>query len=224
MNFRSARNPAALLPPSPSSLTITPAARGGRAAKSTTQVAACARPDRARVDAEVGQRQGLHRLLLRRHDPLERRVPRLVDLLHHADHRRQRPVTTAYPSSVTRRIVTSDPAMSTFDASVSCGTPEPLGHHRRHHPGPRVGRLRPDDHQVEPDLPERRGQRQRRRQRVRPGQAVVGHVHRLVRAHRQRLADRLGRLAPGPSTRSSPRRRAPRRSSGPPRSRTRRAR
>ena len=33
------------------------------------------------------------------------------------------PVTTAYPSSVTRRTVTDDPSMSTFDASVSCGTP-----------------------------------------------------------------------------------------------------
>ena len=38
MNFLSARNSAALAPPSPSSFTITPAARGGRAAKSATEV------------------------------------------------------------------------------------------------------------------------------------------------------------------------------------------
>ena len=40
MNFRPARNPAALAPPSPSSFTITPAARGGRDAKPSTQLAA----------------------------------------------------------------------------------------------------------------------------------------------------------------------------------------
>src|SRR6185312_16199677 len=44
MNFRSARNAAALAPPSPSSLTTTPAARGGRAAKSATSVAEPPRP------------------------------------------------------------------------------------------------------------------------------------------------------------------------------------
>src|SRR5262249_54621122 len=33
------------------------------------------------------------------------------------------PVTTAYPSSVIRRMVTEEPSMSTFDASVSCATP-----------------------------------------------------------------------------------------------------
>src|SRR5690606_10988385 len=39
-----------------------------------------------RVDVEVGDGQGLHRLLLGGHDALERRVARLVDLLGHADH------------------------------------------------------------------------------------------------------------------------------------------
>ena len=44
MNFRSARNPAAFVPPSPSSFTICPACRGGRAAKSATPVDAFASP------------------------------------------------------------------------------------------------------------------------------------------------------------------------------------
>ena len=89
MNFCAARNSAALAPPSPSSLTIVPACRGGRSAKSTTSVAAFARPTRAVSMPGVGAAHHLQRLLLRGHDPLERRVPRLVDLLHHADHRRQ---------------------------------------------------------------------------------------------------------------------------------------
>src|SRR3712207_1070909 len=38
-----------------------------------------AQPDGRRVDAQVGQGQGLHRLLLGRHDPLEGGVPGLVD-------------------------------------------------------------------------------------------------------------------------------------------------
>src|SRR5215469_6071389 len=45
-----------------------------------------AEPDQGRVDARVGQAHRLDRLLLRRHDPLERRVARFVDLLDHADH------------------------------------------------------------------------------------------------------------------------------------------
>jgi hypothetical protein len=44
MNLRSARNAAALLPPSPSSFTTTPAARGGRLAKSSTHYPAFASP------------------------------------------------------------------------------------------------------------------------------------------------------------------------------------
>src|SRR5271165_1501274 len=46
--------------------------------------------DRGGVDARVREAERLHRLLLRRHDALERRVARLVDLLDHADHRGKR--------------------------------------------------------------------------------------------------------------------------------------
>src|SRR5680860_526061 len=45
--------------------------------------------DLARVDPEVGHRPRLDRLLLGGHDPLERRVPRLVDLVGDADQGRQ---------------------------------------------------------------------------------------------------------------------------------------
>src|SRR5208282_5210194 len=49
-----------------------------------------AEPDRGRVDARVGEAERLHRLLLRRHDALERRVAWLVNLLDHADRRGKR--------------------------------------------------------------------------------------------------------------------------------------
>ena len=52
----------------------------------------------------------------------------------------------------------------------------------------------PQHHQVEADLLQHLGQRVRGLQHVRPGQRVVQQVHGLVRAHRQRLADRLSRL------------------------------
>jgi hypothetical protein len=88
MNLRAARNSASLVPPSPSSVTICP----GRAADAwrtrSTVVHAASRPTGG-VDAEVGQRPGLDRLLLGRHDPLERGVARLVDLVGHRDQRRQ---------------------------------------------------------------------------------------------------------------------------------------
>src|SRR6202000_948760 len=44
MNFWVTRNSATLVPPSPSSLTTVPAARGGRSAKSTTSVDPLPRP------------------------------------------------------------------------------------------------------------------------------------------------------------------------------------
>ena len=71
--------------PSPSSVTIWPRlARAAAAVNDSTLVHAAARPTCVGVDAEVGQRPGLDRLLLGRHDPLERGVARLVDLVGHA--------------------------------------------------------------------------------------------------------------------------------------------
>ena len=91
MNFLAARNStSAAAPEPPSSLTISPAVRGGRALGPSTSVQAAARPTCAGVDAQVGQRPGLHRLLLRGHDPLEGRVAGLAGLVGHRQHQRQR--------------------------------------------------------------------------------------------------------------------------------------
>ena len=78
--------------------------------------------------------------------------------------------------------------------SDALSTSYALGQHRGHHAHPGISRLRPADHQVKAGLPEYLGQRVRGGPRVGPGQPVIQQVHRLVRAHRQRLADRLGRL------------------------------
>ena len=67
----------------------------------------------------------VHRLLLRRHDPLERRVARLVDVVGHADHSRQR--WPRSPRRWCRRRARSAhrrrPRRSTDSANVTCGTP-----------------------------------------------------------------------------------------------------
>ena len=91
MNFLEARKSTSALAPEPSSsLTISPAVRGGRAVVSSTAVQAADRPTWSRADAEVAQRVGLDRLLLRRHDALEGRVAGLAGLVGHRQHDRQR--------------------------------------------------------------------------------------------------------------------------------------
>ena len=74
----------------PSSSILTWSPRDGGGPSSSTVVFAPASPTASGVDAEVGQRQRLLRLRLRAHDPLERRVARLVDRVRDGDDRRQR--------------------------------------------------------------------------------------------------------------------------------------
>src|SRR5580692_7973920 len=150
--------------------------------------------DLAGLEADVRHAQGLDRLLLRRHDPLERRVAGLVDLLDHAHDRRQAGLDPVV--AVVGLPVDGDrgPVHVHLAGERQLRHAEPLGQHRSHHAHPGVGGLRAQDHQVEPDPAEHRGERRRRRERVRPVQRVVKKMDRLVRAHRQRLADRLARL------------------------------
>src|SRR4051794_39687682 len=63
----------------------------GRAAGEVEHLAGgVGQADAARLDTEVGERLGLHRLLLRGHDPLEGGVARLVDRVPGRHDRRQR--------------------------------------------------------------------------------------------------------------------------------------
>jgi hypothetical protein len=79
-----------------------PAVRGGLRCEvdNLTVDPALARPTLSASIVEVGDAQGLHRLLLGGHDALERRVARLVDLLDHADHGGQGGLDLGEPSSV----------------------------------------------------------------------------------------------------------------------------
>src|SRR3954465_9380331 len=62
----------------------------GRAAGEVEHLAGgVGQADAARLDTEVGERLGLHRLLLRGHDPLEGGVARLVDRVPGRHDRRQ---------------------------------------------------------------------------------------------------------------------------------------
>ena len=99
-------------------------------------------------------------------------------------------------------IAARGPSTSTLLANVSCGTPEPLGEHRRHDRHPRIGRLRAQDHQVPAELPERLGQHQRRGQRVR---AVQARRRRRARPCRRPSAAPCGSSrspCPGPCVRT----------------------
>ena len=91
-NFLDARNSARSLRrrPSPSSLTTVPACRGGAASKTRPRSTQPPRPTSPASTPRSASDSVSDRLLLRRHDPLERRVARLVDLLDHAHHGRRR--------------------------------------------------------------------------------------------------------------------------------------
>ena len=90
MIFCATRYSATLVPPSPSSVTFSPAVFGGFGVDDRHLGTGVGDADLVGLDAEIGQRQRRHFLLLRGHDALEGRVARLVDLLGDRDHRRQR--------------------------------------------------------------------------------------------------------------------------------------
>src|SRR5262249_18715788 len=94
------------------------------------------------VDPGVGDAQHFDRLLLRRHDPLERRVPWLVDLLDHADHGGQR--SRHLVVAVVCLPVDGDgrPVDLHLAGQGELGDAEALGQHRGDHAHPGVGRLR----------------------------------------------------------------------------------
>ena len=76
--------------PSPSSTTISPAARASASDTSVISWPAPAAPTCRGVEAQVGHGQVVDRLGLGRHDPLERRVAGLDHAGGHRDHGRQR--------------------------------------------------------------------------------------------------------------------------------------
>src|SRR6201996_4248454 len=122
MNFWVTRNSATLLPPSPSSLTIVPAARGGRSAKSTTSVAALARPTSAvsmpASAADITCSGFFLAAMIPLNDGYRGSLIFSTTLITAG----KLPSTVQKPSSDWRGIVTDEPSVSTFEASDSCGT------------------------------------------------------------------------------------------------------
>src|SRR5581483_9336805 len=88
MTFSSARKSAICLPPSPSSLTILPAARR-RPADAQDLFFRARRTDLIGSQAEVGGGVFFDLFFLRRHDALELRIARLIDAARDGDKRGQ---------------------------------------------------------------------------------------------------------------------------------------
>ena len=86
----SARNSRICSAALPSSSIVRVSPRGGGSESASTSVREPCSPGLRRVDAELGERDLLLRLLLRAHDPLQRRVARLVDRVGDGDDGRQR--------------------------------------------------------------------------------------------------------------------------------------
>src|SRR5690606_1276494 len=148
----------------------------------------------AGVDAEVGDGEGLHRLLLGGHDALEGRVPRLVDLLGDAHDGGQGGLEVGH--AVLGLAVDLDGrAVDGELAGVrQLRHAEQLGEHRGDRTAAAVRGLVTGDHQVVAvDLAEGAGDDLRRGDYVRALQRLVGDVDGLVGTHGQGLADGVGR-------------------------------
>ena len=111
------------MPPSPSSFTTCPAARGGLAAKSATVVADPASPAAPVSTPRSARARVCTGFFFAAMIPLNDGYLGSLIFSTTDTTAGSEPVTTWYPSSVTRRTVTEPPSMSTFEASVSCGTP-----------------------------------------------------------------------------------------------------
>ena len=103
------------------------------------------------VDAKIGQRPGLHRLLLGSKDALHRGIPRLPGLVRHADDRRQvgldgQACGIGVPPD-------ADGVFLETEARPQRGRPaETFSDHGRDHAHAAVGRGHAADHQVRRSL------------------------------------------------------------------------
>ena len=195
MNFLEARNSVSAVAPEPSSsLTISPAVRGGRAVVSSTSVHATDRPTSPASTPRSLERPGLQRLLLGRHDALERRVAGLAGLVGDREHQRH-----GAADDLGRGVaVALDPDLVALGldhrGERDLRQAEALGEHRRHD-ARRTRRSRPCRTRrgrpacSAPIFSIGLGQHQRGGDVVGAGDRLVGDVDALVGAHLQRLAD-----------------------------------
>ena len=178
--------------PSSSILRASPRAGGSPSASTVGPRAGLARL--AGVDAEVGEREDVLRLLLRAHDPLERRVARLVDRVAHRDDRGQRRLERV----VAELRLPLDADGAAVDRELhrlrDDRPAEPLGDRRPEDGAVGVGGLLAEQDEVGVLLLERRREQPARRDEVGARGRVVGDEHGAVGAHRERLAQRVERL------------------------------
>src|SRR5882757_6286621 len=105
--------------------------------------------DAAGIEAEIGDRQCLYGLFLRRHNPLERGISGLVDLLDHADDDRQ----ARLDGLISGVDLALDPGGRALDrdrpGAGQRRDAEPLPQHRTERTDPGVGGFGADHHDVE---------------------------------------------------------------------------
>ena len=178
----------------PSSSSLTWPLFGGGGDDDRTVVPEPRVADEAGLDPDVGERDGLLRLRLRAHDPLERRVPRLVDRVRHGDDGGQRRGDHVVPElglALARELRSVDRQLGDLGDQRPA---EPVGHGRPEHGAVRVAGLLAEEDEVRLLPLERGRERSARGEQVRAGRGVVGDEQCTVGAHRERLAQRLHRL------------------------------
>ena len=161
----------------------------GRGADRHDLLAGTGPADLVGAEAEVGDGHLVDRLVLRRHDPLERRVAGLDHTGGHAHDRGQRRLDHV----VARLGLALDGDLAVADLHVlgerERRPAEQLGDLRRHRAGVAVGRLGGGDHEVDvAGALDRLREHLGRGQRVGAGERVVGDEHGPGRAHRERGA------------------------------------
>ena len=150
-----------------------------------------------RVDAEVRERHCLLRLGLRAHDPLQRRVARLVDRVRDGDHRRQRrldPVVAELGLPLDGRLAVGDGQLGRLRDQRQA---QPVGDGGPEDGAVRVGRLLPEEDEVGAFALERLRQHAAGGDEIGARRALVADEHGAVGAHRERLAQRVERARRG---------------------------